>query len=258
MEQQELLRHDREDGVTFLTINREARRNALSDTLITAMLSAFDALEQESSVRVVCLTGAGNKAFCSGADLMGGFSGDDPLAASRSFAKILQRMMSFPKPLVARVNGHALGGGLGLMLACDMVVAREGITIGTPEVKVGLFPMMISPLILRSMPRKAAMRMMLCGERLSAEEALSYHLINRVVPAAELDEAVEAKLHALLAAAPLAQQEGKRALSRLANTPFDQAVEELASHLFKLIQTEDAAEGISAFLEQRSPQWKGK
>ncbi len=255
----ELLCERRADGVAWLTINREERRNALSDSLIAEMLSVFASLEQDPAVRAVCLTGAGKKAFSSGADLGSGFAGgDDPTAGTRAYAKLLQVMQAFPKPTVARVNGLALGGGLGLMLACDIVIAQEDAKIGTPEVRVGLFPMMISPLILQHMPRKAAMRMILCGDRISAQEALAYHLVNQVVPADALDATVESVLAALLGGGPLAQQEGKRAMRAVAGLPFEEAVEELATALYKLIQTEDAMEGIAAFMEKRDPSWKGR
>ncbi len=250
---------EQKDGVLHLTLNREKRRNALSPSLLSHLREQLIAAEEDPEVRVVCLTGAGEKAFSSGADLMAKLSGEvAPLESSLAYAHLLQQMLRFPKPLVARVNGHAMGGGLGLLLACDIAIAREGTSFGTPEVKVGLFPFMISPLILQHMPRKRATKMMLCGERLNASEALSYGFINECVPADQLDQAVATCLQQLVLAAPVAQRLGKQAMLETANTPFDKAVEILAVHLSTALQSSDAAEGISAFIEKRKPEWKGK
>lgn len=247
------------NGVLYLTINREARRNALSPSLLAHIREQLITAENDDNVRVVCLTGAGEKAFSSGADLLAKLSGDiTPLESSLAYANLLQQLQSFPKPLVARVNGHAMGGGLGLVLACDIAIAREGAKFGTPEVKVGLFPFMISPLILKHMPRKRATKMMLCGERIGAEEALEYGFLNEVVPMEKLDEAVEQCLEQLLLAAPVAQRLGKQAMLETANMPFHEAVEILAQHLSTALQSQDAAEGIMAFMEKRKPEWSGK
>lgn len=258
MSDTELLVHLQE-GILSLTIHRENRRNALSPTLLTLLRNALQQAEQDPAVRVVCLTGSGNRAFSSGADLLSSLQGDtSPMEASLAYARLLQDMLRFPKPIVARINGHAMGGGLGLVLACDIAIARQGTMFGTPEVNVGLFPFMISPLILQHMPRKRAIQMMFCGESLNTEEALQYGFINEIVPEEDLDRAVQHRLQKLLKAAPLAQYEGKQAIQQTMGMPFDQAVEILAGHLGKLLQSADAAEGIVAFMERREPNWQGK
>jgi enoyl-CoA hydratase/carnithine racemase len=250
---------EKADGIARLTINRPERRNALSPAVLELFLAQLDELEQDDSIRVLCITGAGEKAFCSGADLAASLSGDvSPEESSRLYAQLLQRLQSRTKPIVSRVNGHAVGGGLGLALATDIIIAREGSSFGTPEVKVGLFPMMIAPLVLRNMPKKRAMQMILAGETIKADEALQFHMINQVVPADQLDEAVERQLQALCAAAPLAQQRGKAALQENEGMRFPEAVTTLSGHLAFLMQTEDAAEGMSAFFQKRKPEWSGK
>lgn len=250
---------DKAAGVTRLVINREERRNALSPSLLKELIERLDEAESDPETRVVCITGAGQKAFCSGADLMASLSGEvSPEESSAMYAKLLQRMLSFNKPTVARLNGHAMGGGVGVALAADIAIAREGILFGTPEVKVGLFPMMIAPLILRNMPLKRAMQMILCGERMDVQEALSFGLLNKIVPADALDAEVDQMLEKLCAAAPLAQQRGKQALREIEGLSFDDAVTHLSGHLAFLMQTEDASEGISAFFQKRTPEWKAK
>lgn len=258
MSEAELLVQENE-GILTLTMNRESRRNALSPSLLAGIREQLDIAEKNPAIRAVCLTGSGDKAFSSGADLMASLSGEvTPMESSTSYAHLLGHLQRFPKPVVARVNGHAMGGGLGLVLACDIAIAREGVKFGTPEVKVGLFPFMISPLILQHMPRKRAMQMMHCGERVSTEDALKYGFINQIVSAEELDSAVQACLESIVAAAPLAQQMGKKAMNDTAHLPFDEAVQVLAGHLSEVLQSADAAEGISAFMEKRKPNWSGK
>ena len=249
-----------EAHITTLTLNRPARRNALNPSLLGQLRETLKRLKDDDACRVVCLTGAGEKAFCAGADLLASMSAQhtDPGAANLNFAHLLQDLRTFPKPLIARVNGHALGGGFGIALACDIIVAKKGAKLGTPEVKVGLFPMMIAPLILEQLPKKQAYELMLSGGTFLTEEAEKWGLFHKVVDAEELDSVVEALGQQLLKGAPLAQQRGKRALQEIAQMPFEQAVEQLSGQLVALLQTEDAAEGISAFMEKRSPTWQAK
>ncbi len=245
-------------GVARLTIDREERRNALGPETLESFLRQLDRAAADEAVRVVCITGAGEKAFCAGADLGAALGGGEPMAGPMRFARLLQRMRRFAKPLVARVNGHCLAGGLGPMLACDVVYAREGARFGMPEVKVGLFPMMIAALLLRDGLRKKVMELVYTGEQVSAREAEALGLVTRVVPDGELDAAVDRVLETIAGNAPRAIQVGRQALAEADDLPFDQAVEHLCRKLGEVLATEDAAEGLSAFLEKRAPQWKGR
>lgn len=241
----------------WLTLNRPARRNALDRPTLDLLRAGLDRAETDG-VRVVCLTGAGDRVFCAGADLgdPAGFAGGPDREGPRAFAALLKRLWSFPRPLVARVNGHCLGGGVGLAMACDLAYAREDIEVGTPEVRVGLFPMMIAPLVLRKASRAKAVEMILTGGRVPAREAEAMGIVTRAVPAAELDAVVERAVEGLVAAAPLALRLGREALREVEQTPVEAAVDVLCDRLVALLATEDAAEGMRAFLERRAPAWR--
>jgi enoyl-CoA hydratase/carnithine racemase len=245
-------------NVAFLTINRESRRNAISQEMITAFLTHLDRLDQDDEVRAVCVTGAGDKAFCSGADLAGTLSGQDRLAGPRNYAALLKRMAAFGKPLVARVNGSCLAGGLGLMLSCDIVIARNDASFFTPEVNVGIFPMMVGALLYRHMSRKKALDMALTGRRISAPEAERMGLITRAAEPERLDQEVNETLQILTSKSPIGMRIGKEAFRVMSDMPFDEAVDYLCEALGRVIATEDAQEGMMAFLEKRKPVFKGK
>ena len=246
------------DKVAWLTINRETRRNALSLTMIDLFFEYLDRIETDDRIRVVCITGAGEKAFCSGADLAASMEGGDPLAGAQKYAALLKRMAAFPKPLVARVNGHCLAGGMGFMLSCDMVYARDDVKFGTPEVNVGLFPMMIGALIFRNAGRKRALEMIYTARMLSAAEAEQIGLITRACGADELDSAVNETLAAVAAKAPLAVSMGRRALAAVEDKGLEEALDYLCEQLRKVAVTEDAVEGMTAFFQKREPIWKGR
>ena len=161
-----------ENQIAYLTINREARRNSISADAVALFFKYLDEAKNDQMVRAVCITGAGEKAFCTGADL-GGSMSSDGLDGFQDYADLLKRIATFPKPTVARVNGYCLAGGTGFMLACDIVIAADNARFGTPEVNVGLFPMMIGSLIFRNVLRKKAMEMVLLGEKLTAEQELT-------------------------------------------------------------------------------------
>jgi enoyl-CoA hydratase/carnithine racemase len=254
------LLYEVKDNVAYFTINRETQRNAISVAALELFHTYLDKAQSDNSVRVICLTGAGDRAFCSGADLGGGM-GTDAIAAITAFqnyARLLKRMSGFPKPTVARVNGACIAGGTGFMLACDIVIASSKATFGTPEVNVGLFPMMIGALIFRNVLRKKAMEMGLLGERISAHQALEMGMITRVVEPENLDEEVAKVLRALAAKSPIGMKIGKEAFYAAGDMPFEKALDLLAEKLGEVVSTQDAVEGITAFLEKRAPIFTGK
>ena len=245
------------DKVAYVVINREAQRNSISPETVYLFLEYLDKAEADSDVRVVAVTGAGDKAFCSGADLGGGMSGGEN-EAFRNYAGLLKRLAGFPKPTVAKVNGYCLAGGTGFMLACDIVIAKNTAKFGTPEVNVGLFPMMIGALIFRNVLRKKAMEMVLLGEKLTADSALEMGLITRSVPPEDLDDEVDRVLASLASKSPIGMKIGKEAFYHMGDMPFEKAVDYLSGKLAEVASTQDAVEGITAFIEKRAPNFTGK
>jgi enoyl-CoA hydratase/carnithine racemase len=246
-----------DDHIATVTINREQQRNAISVDAIALFMAYLDRAEADEDVRVVCLTGAGDRAFCSGADL-GGAVADGGQDAFKNYADLLKRLAGFTKPTVAKVNGYCLAGGMGFMLACDIVIARSDAKFGTPEVNVGLFPMMIGALIFRNVLRKKAMEMVLLGEKLTADKAVEMGLITRSVAPEELDEKVRAVLQTLAAKSPIGLKMGKQAFYAMGGMPFEEALDFLSGRLGQVIATDDAREGIMAFIEKRKPVFTGR
>ena len=254
------LLYEAKDHTAFMTINRESRRNALSQEMITSFLGYLDRADQDTEIRAACLTGVGDKAFCSGADLAVTFTkeGEDRLAGARNYSELLKKMARFGKPLLARVNGPCLAGGLGLMLSCDIVIARKDAFFCTPEVNVGIFPMMVGALLFRNANRKQVMEMVLTGRRIPAPEAEKMGLISRAVEADRLDQEVQEILNGLTSKSPIGMRIGKEAFRAMSDMPFDEAVDYLCEALGKAISTQDAMEGMMAFMEKREPKFKGK
>jgi len=246
-----------DNRVATLTINREKQRNSLTPQVIAQFMGYLDRAEADEQVRAVLVTGAGDKAFCSGADL-GGAATQDGKASFGRYADLLKRMAAYPKPTVARINGYCLAGGMGFMLACDIVVARETAKFGTPEVNVGLFPMMIGALIFRNVLRKKGMEMVLLGEKITAREALFMGLVTRVVPFDKLDETVDQIMGVLTAKSPIGLRLGKEAFHHMTDMPLNESVDYLCGKLAEVVSTEDAIEGITAFMEKRQPEFKGR
>jgi len=256
----EKVRYEVADGVATVTLDDPEKRNMLSGQMLADLVAAMNKAKDDEEVRAVVLTGAG-RAFCAGADL-GGFAADVPLIekhfASDLFLDYFRLMPRLGKPTLAAVNGHVLAGGMGIALSCDLVIAKEGATFGTPEINIGAFPYMIMAIIYRNVPRKRVNEMMLLGERLTAEEAVTYGLANKVVPAAEFDAAVAEWATKLAAKSPVLMRLGHDAMYRQQDMAFEDALEFLRSQLSLTLSTEDIAEGVRAFFEKRDPEWKGR
>jgi enoyl-CoA hydratase/carnithine racemase len=246
-----------EQGVAYFTINREPQRNAISAEVTSLFFKYLDEAEKDQNVRVILITGAGEKAFCSGADLSGtpGGEGQDGF---RQYANLLKRLAGYPKPVVAKVNGYCLAGGMGFMLACDIVIASDMAKFGTPEVNVGLWPMMIGAVIFRNALRKKAMEMVLLGERFGVDQAVEMGLVTRAVPQDKLEEEVSNVLQSLAEKSPIGMKIGKEAFYAMGDMPFEQALDFLSGKIAEVAATEDAKEGITAFIEKRKPVFKGK
>ena len=255
------VRYELRGAHAHLTIDREAARNALSAQAMRELREGLDRAEADPQARVVVITGAGSRAFCAGGDLssMGGGEGFlDGHDARRAYGLLLRRIQDCALPSVARVNGHVLAGGVGLLLACDLAVASESAQLGLPEIDRGLFPMTVMALLQRHVGRKRALELAMTGDRLSMREALEWGLVNRVVPAAELDAATDALAQKLAGKRRAILQLGRRAFFTAEDLPLPQAVEHLASQLSLNVLTEDAGEGVGAFLEKRPPRWKDR
>ncbi len=255
----------RVDGrVATITINREERRNALSPQVMFELREAFAAAKADRDVRVVVLTGAGERAFCAGADLGGTFQGDDlpgPLDMHHDrghLADLFRDMWRLGKPIIARVRGYALAGGCGLALACDFVIAAEDAVFGTPEIDRGLWPMMISAVLMRSMPPKVALDLMMTGRRVPAAEAREIGFVRSVVPVADLDAEVADFAGALAAKSPAILRLGRDAFYATLDMSREEALSYLQAMLTVNTLAEDVAEGLAAFFEKRDPVWKGR
>jgi enoyl-CoA hydratase len=249
--------------VRALTLNRPAQRNSLSPELLAALRAALQAADGDPAVRVISLTGAGDRAFCSGADLGSAASaGEAGLLgaheARRSYAGLLYDISRLGKPLVAKVNGAALAGGLGLLCACDFAVAADDVKFGLPEIDLGLFPYMALAPLVRTVGRRAALDLALTGRKLDAQEARAIGLVNRAVPRATLDAAAEELLTTLAAKSPAVLRLGRRAFHLTEGLPYEQQLEALCAQLSLNALSEDAMEGLSAFFEKRTPDWKGR
>jgi enoyl-CoA hydratase len=257
----EQLLYDVSDGVATVTLNRPEQRNALSGQMLGELVDALLRVREDEDARALVLTGAGDKVFCAGADL-GGFAADAPLVekhfGSDRFLDFFRLMPRLGKPSLCAANGHVLAGGLGLALSCDLVIAKEGATFGTPEINVGAFPYMIMSIIYRNVPRKRVNEMILLGERMSAEEAVRYGLANKVVPAGEFDAAVAEWAGKLASKSPVLMRLGHDAMYRQQDMSIDDALEYLRSQLSLTFTTEDIQEGVQAFFEKREPNWKGR
>ena len=253
-------------GVAHITLNRPERRNPIGPTTVGELLHALQRAKDDPAVRVVVLTGAG-KVFSAGGDLSQMSGGGTPLQAAESENRLagtyvdLNLMLAgrgIGKPTIAKVNGHAMAGGLGLVVACDLAIAADDAQFATPEINVGLWPMMIMSTIFRNVPRKKAMELLLTGDRIDAATAEKLGLITRAVPRERLDAEVQALCDKIVSKSPLVMQMGLDAYHYMQDLDLEPALRHLEGELGRVLGTEDAAEGLMAFLQKRPAQWKGR
>jgi enoyl-CoA hydratase len=249
------------DGVATITLNEPSTRNALSAAVLDGLIAVLERARDDEDVRAVVLASSHETVFSSGANL-GGFAADAPLVhrhfGSERFVTLFKLIGTLGKPTLVAASGHVLAGALGIALACDLIVAKDTVTFGTPEINVGAFPFMIMAFIYRNIPRKKANELLLLGERWTAQEALAAGLVNKVVPAEEFDAAVAEWAAKLAAKSPVIMRLGKEAMRRQLDMGLDDALDYLRAQLTLAISTEDIVEGVTAFFEKREPQWKGR
>lgn len=247
-------------GVVTVSLNRPASRNAIDDELVDGLLAALARVEKEPEARCVVLASTHDKVFSAGGNLKG-FAAEESLldkhARNGRFPGVIEAMMKLKVPILCALSGHALAGGLGLAMACDLVIAKEGIRVGTPEINVGVFPFMISTLMLRNIPRKRVSELVFLGDQLTAEEALELGIVNRVVAADRFAETVADWSQRLAAKSPLMLKLGKRALFETQDLSLESALVLLQNYLTLAQGTDDVKEGVAAFIEKRPPVWRG-
>ncbi|MGC8809644.1 MAG: enoyl-CoA hydratase/isomerase family protein [bacterium] len=261
MSNQEEVLWEIKDKVGTIIINRPAAQNALNAQVIKTIGALIDAWETDGEVRSIVLTGAGGKAFCTGADLSASF-GDKPLLEQQRerslFAQLLAKMNHSSKPILAAVDGYCLAGGLGLCLSCDLVVASEESQFGLPEIKRGLWPYIVTAVLIRHLGPKKALELCLLGERISAADAAKIGLINYCVPKTEFSQKVAEVARKLASFSPAVMALGKKSFYTIMDMDFSPALEYLQGQLGLHMQLADLREGISAFLQKREPVWQGR
>jgi enoyl-CoA hydratase len=258
----ETVRYDVADtGVATIALDHPETRNALSDQVLDDLLAAFTAARDDAAVRCVVLTSTHDKVFSSGGNLAG-FAEGVPLVhkhfGTNRFPELFQLIGGLGKPSICAANGHVLAGALGLALACDLILAREGVTFGTPEINVGVFPFMIMALIYRNVGRKKTNELLLLGERIDAIEAERIGIVNKVVDADGFAAAVDEWAVKLASKSPVLMRLGKDAMYRQQDLAFTEALEYLHHNLTLAFSTEDIQEGVAAFFQKRAPEWKGR
>lgn len=242
------------DRAAWIALNRPETRNALSTQLLAELAAHLDAAMIDPAVRVVVITGRGS-AFCAGADLKSRGEGIAAGVGENAFVGILKRMREGPKPVICAVNGHAFGGGVGLVAAADIAIAVRGARFAFSEVRLGVIPAIISVVVLPKLGEHHAMRLFLTGEQFTAAEALEYGLLHRVVEERELESAVQAEIDAIAKGAPNAVSAAKRLVREIPRLAADDAYAHAAQTIAKLFASAEAAEGLAAFAQKRPPSW---
>ncbi len=257
----ETVRYEVRAPVATITIDRPQKRNALNVTVMRELREAVALARADDAVRVLVLTGAGDKAFSAGGDL-GGFTADQSKVEQHvlrgTLADLLEDLTRCGKPVVARVNGHALAGGFGLMCGCDLVVATETAEFGMPEINTGLWPFIITAVVRHAMPERRALELMMTGERIDAAEAHRLGLVNRVVAPDRLDDVVGELCATLASKSSIIMHLGKTSFYASRDMSFREALDHLHGQLGICLETEDVVEGVTAFLQKREPRWKGR
>jgi enoyl-CoA hydratase/carnithine racemase len=254
------LRTERRGHALWLTIDRPERRNAMSPAVIAGIAAGLAQAQADDDIRAVVITGAGDKAFCAGADLARG-SGSfqfDPSRPHLDYADLLRQAWSCTVPMISLVNGHCLAGGMGLFGMCDMAVAAEHASFGLPEVKIGVFPAQVLSVLQHLVGPRLMAEMCLTGEPIDAHRAERIGLVNHVVPAADLDAKTEWLVGRVIDKSPTANRRGKAMMRAAFDMSFEQAISYLESQIMTLALTEDAKEGRAAFIEKRAPRWTGR
>jgi enoyl-CoA hydratase/carnithine racemase len=249
-----------ERGVARVTLNRPQARNALSRTLVRELGEALERYEADPEARVIVLAGAGDRAFCAGADLKGMGDRGSPLQARESFGglpRILELIARMRTPVIAQVHGYALAGGFGLAAGCDVVIAADDAVFGLPEIKVGLLPLIVMAPILRAAGRLRGLRLVLSGENLPAREALAMGLVSQVVPRADLERETTALAERIAGYSPTAVGLAKEAAATMQDMEYAKAIRYLRELTTLVALSDDAREGISAFFDKRPPRWTG-
>ncbi|MCA0319639.1 MAG: enoyl-CoA hydratase/isomerase family protein [Proteobacteria bacterium] len=245
--------------VLTITINRPDKRNAMNAEVIAGIAAGWRTAHEDSDIRVIVLTGAGDKAFCAGADLARGQGAFQDFSKPNSdYADLLRLTQNATKPSIARVNGTCMAGGMGLLCMTDMAIAADNAVFGLPEVKVGVFPMQVLSLLQLTVPRRLVAEWCLTGEPFTAEEAKAAGLINHVAPADGLDARVDWLIGRITDKSPAAIRRGKYAMRAIHAMSFDEAIAYTEGQIALTAATEDAKEGIAAFQEKRKPVWTGR
>ena len=251
----------RDDGVATIALDQPDTRNALSDEMLQGLLDAFTQARDDEAVRCVVLASTHATTFSSGGNLAG-FAADVPLIHKHQgierFPRLFELIGTLGKPTICAAGGHVLAGALGVALACDLIVAKETATFGTPEINVGVFPFMIMALIYRNVPRKKASELLLLGDRIDAHEAERLGIVNKVVPDTEFDAAVDDWATRLAKKSPVLMRLGKEAMWRQQDMALMDALDFLRSSLTLAFATEDIQEGVKAFFAKREPEWTGR